>query len=816
MTGKAFEYALALAQQGARVFPCHPGTKRPWVKTWKVATSDTEQIARWHGRKPDANWAVICGELFDVIDVDTPGIELTFPDLENVYGIVSTGSGGRHYYIPVTGRNVPQSVVASDGAGVALEIKGAASGRKNMGSYAMVPGCRTTPKSGSGGSGTYEVIKPIVLPTTNREKPQEPPKLSELASGLPSAVIELLKQHDRRHQNNQTQRTPLGHLRATGDKSEQAAALLERTAKLVREAVPGQRMNTLRDASFTMGGFIGAGLLDHDSVYATLSEAAQQCGLHADLENPEDCYEPTLSNGLRDGATKPFEPQTKATARQRFGLVPTAQGVPAPTGGYTIDETGMADYLFDCLGDELLTLNDGKELYLFRSGAEGVYRKIDRKVLNEVIDGFWRDFPEWDLPLPPLDPMAPFDPYEQERELFGRMNSTARRQHIADKLYARVQLASTPKRVREMARAALHWVNMGGLWFNAERNEFASHDPSALVLDDTLRRPSETWRGTTWETAVNAISGNDPAVADWLQWFFGRTLVSRPADKVGLILCGPAHTGKTMMLQAIEAALGTYGWRTSAQAILQEKHSSQSGHNEQLSKFSGKRFVFADEFATDAQLDPVRIKEICGNGEVNARPIFGADTKFPVTWRFAAATNQLPAIPQVDDALRKRLRILPVPERPDNTVNQSFSDAISSEEGLSHVLAWLVEGSQMSDVPEPAVITKATAEYFDGEVDVVETVLAETLELLPVDKVLENHIDNRYPVSKLHATYVRRVREQNLGEPMSSRAFVRAAEELGFTVMRKQASRIVAGVQLCFVGVKVLSGVAVSRFGLGG
>ncbi|HYL40180.1 MAG TPA: bifunctional DNA primase/polymerase, partial [Candidatus Binatus sp.] len=98
----------AAARQGWRVFPIVPGTKRPAIKGWPTAaSSDPEILAAWWQRMPTANVGLVCGEGFDVIDVDAPD---RFHDwlADQRYRLpegpqVLTGRGGRHFYLAPTG-----------------------------------------------------------------------------------------------------------------------------------------------------------------------------------------------------------------------------------------------------------------------------------------------------------------------------------------------------------------------------------------------------------------------------------------------------------------------------------------------------------------------------------------------------------------------------------------------------------------------------------------------------------------------------------------------------------------------------------------
>lgn len=105
--------ALELAAHGVPVFPIRPRGKQPLTRHgFKDATTDPAVIAEWFEQWPDANLAMPTGVAFDVIDVDGPaGMARMYAKVDpmidglDVLGIATTSrDGGRHIYVPVTGR----------------------------------------------------------------------------------------------------------------------------------------------------------------------------------------------------------------------------------------------------------------------------------------------------------------------------------------------------------------------------------------------------------------------------------------------------------------------------------------------------------------------------------------------------------------------------------------------------------------------------------------------------------------------------------------------------------------------------------------
>lgn len=138
--------ALALAEQGLRVFPVTPNAKKPpLLKSWeKRASTEAQAIERWWGKTPEANVGIHCANLLVVdIDADKNGLASIKEQIAEHGPLpetleVATPSGGRHLYYKADG-GVRNRVDLWPGVDI----------RSNNG-YVIAPGC-VVPK------GTYRV-----------------------------------------------------------------------------------------------------------------------------------------------------------------------------------------------------------------------------------------------------------------------------------------------------------------------------------------------------------------------------------------------------------------------------------------------------------------------------------------------------------------------------------------------------------------------------------------------------------------------------------------------------------------------------------
>lgn len=119
-------HALALASQGAAIFPCRCRGKTPAVAGGlKVATTDRDQITAWWTENPTYNIGLATGEISNlfVVDVDGPDAERELQQLELPATVQTITARGRHYFfrhpnVPVrnsAGKIAPHIDVRGDG-----------------------------------------------------------------------------------------------------------------------------------------------------------------------------------------------------------------------------------------------------------------------------------------------------------------------------------------------------------------------------------------------------------------------------------------------------------------------------------------------------------------------------------------------------------------------------------------------------------------------------------------------------------------------------------------------------------------------------
>jgi putative DNA primase/helicase len=312
------EHALALAGRGWSVFPCHPGTKQPLVKSdvageggLKLATTDETTIRAWWKRWPQAMIGLPTGAPIGafVVDVDAGEDKATGEifeaatlqiNLERAIGaplpptrFALTPRGGVHFYfqLPTDGAEIGNRANLL-GKGSRIDIRG-------DGGYVIAPpSVRKDGVAYAWGDEQLDVaIAPAALVDLILRRgafEEKPAQGSGQGSGIGARAAAGVKPPAGK-----------GDTIAAGDEAVRKYGLSALDAELqtVRQAGQGGRNDALNIASLKLAQLVAAGALNESFVRAALENAAADCGLIRD--DGLRAVRATIESGFRKGRSQP-------------------------------------------------------------------------------------------------------------------------------------------------------------------------------------------------------------------------------------------------------------------------------------------------------------------------------------------------------------------------------------------------------------------------------------------------------------------------------------------------------------------------------
>lgn len=253
----------------------------------------------------------------------------------------------------------------------------------------------------------------------------------------------------------------------------------------------------------------------------------------------------------------------------------------------------------------------------------------------------------------------------------------------------------------------------------------------------------------------------DHEMRAFLQRVFGYCLCADVSEQKIFMFWGEGSNGKSTLIDIIRAVLGTYAVKVPIEAFLRDDHRKAGQATPELMGLRGAHAAFASEPPEGAQLAEDKVKQVTGDGNIQARGLFQGMVEFPATFKMIISFNPKPKIRGKDKGIWRRIVLVPFGvtiDEPDETL----AERIKQNE-LAGVLNWMLEGFywwRVQGLAPPAAVVAATEEYRQ-ESDAIGEFLA---------MYTERREGVRIQAKRLYEVYARACRE-NARDVLSSTAF---------------------------------------------
>ena len=217
-----------------------------------------------------------------------------------------------------------------------------------------------------------------------------------------------------------------------------------------------------------------------------------------------------------------------------------------------------------------------------------------------------------------------------------------------------------------------------------------------------------------WLAFLADVTGGDQSQIHYLQKVFGYCLTGSTQEHALFFLYGTGANGKSVFVNTLFTLLGDYAANAPMDTFMESRGDR---HPTDLAGLRGARFVGATETEQGRRWNESKIKEITGGDRVSARFMRQDFFTFFPQFKLVIAGNHKPAIRNIDEAMRRRLHLIPFtitvpPEKRDKQLQAKLlieRNAIF-EWGIQGCLAWQREG-----LIAPESVVSATHEYFEAE-----------------------------------------------------------------------------------------------------
>lgn len=291
-----------------------------------------------------------------------------------------------------------------------------------------------------------------------------------------------------------------------------------------------------------------------------------------------------------------------------------------------------------------------------------------------------------------------------------------------------------------------HLLNVGNGVVDLRTGKLTPHDPDLLLTKLAGADYVEGARHRDVDTVLSCMADD---VADSMQYFLGCATTGYPTDDVA-VLDGSGANGKSVLLIAVQAALGDYATPVAAELLMQ----ADGGASPAVwtAELLGVRLAYVEETREDTSLRLERLKAMTGGGRLTARRLYSHPITFDPTHTIVVATNHRPVVNTAEHAAWRRLRLVPFPHRytasddpgrreGDLLEDHGLRERVRGEVQRAATLSWLVDGAiyafdkgrnqrPLTDWCE--TITARTAAW-RGEEDVIGRFAAERVQLTGKD-----------------------------------------------------------------------------------
>jgi P4 family phage/plasmid primase-like protien len=203
----------------------------------------------------------------------------------------------------------------------------------------------------------------------------------------------------------------------------------------------------------------------------------------------------------------------------------------------------------------------------------------------------------------------------------------------------------------------------------------------------------------------------DEQLLGYVQSVLGSALTADTSDRLIWFLTGESGSGKSTLLKHVHAILGDYAGVIPQGALI---HGDAAAHTSAVAGFRDRRFLHGSEIDRGHKWNVGLLKSITGNEVITARRMYREYEEFNVVGKIIIAGNETPTLPNVDSAMKRRLRIIPftAPDEPDIDLDAKI------EAEYPAILAWMMEGARKwseHGYPHCEVVSQTTSEYFVDE-----------------------------------------------------------------------------------------------------
>jgi putative DNA primase/helicase len=277
-----------------------------------------------------------------------------------------------------------------------------------------------------------------------------------------------------------------------------------------------------------------------------------------------------------------------------------------------------------------------------------------------------------------------------------------------------------------------------------------------------------------WLQFLAEAMRDDLEMVRFLQVAAGYCLTGQTKEHALFFSHGVGGNGKTVFTNTLRRIMGDYAAVAQMDTFMA---SANTQHPTDVASLRGARLVCASETEEGRAWAESRIKSLTGGDPIKARFMRQDGFEFTPELKLWIVGNHKPVLKQVDDAIRRRFKLIPwlyIPPNPNRMLEQELM------EEWPQILRWAIDGCliwQKEGLKQPQAIAKETNAYFSDQ-DSLAQWMSECCEIEP--ESTHESVAGRALASKLYGSW-KKWCDANGEDAGSGKALSMNLQKRGFT-----------------------------------
>jgi len=272
--------------------------------------------------------------------------------------------------------------------------------------------------------------------------------------------------------------------------------------------------------------------------------------------------------------------------------------------------------------------------------------------------------------------------------------------------------------------------------------EFREHRQDDLITKMAPVEYIPSAKCPLWLSFLDRIFAGNKDLINFVQRAVGYSITGITTEQCLFFLYGTGANGKSTFLKVIQEILGDYAQQADFTTFTTK--TGESVRND-LARMKGARFIAAIETGDDKRFEEVLIKQITGGDRITSRFLYQEYFEYTPTYKIWIAGNHRPVIRGTDDAIWRRIRLIPFTVKiPEREQDQNLVEKLLEEK--SGILNWMIQGCRQWQIQglKPPAEVKQAVENYRSEMDPIAGFIESACVVSPNIKVRSSQLFEAY------------------------------------------------------------------------